>query len=137
MGFYPSSGSQTVSGDLIVNGTITASGTISTTDLGTIIASGGLNAGVGSVDVPEAGAGLRVKEGTNCKQGTATMVSGSATVANTAVTANSRIILGYATPGSNVGIPFCSSITAGTGFTITSSTSDDDSTYSYEIFEPG
>lgn len=99
-------------------------------------AAGILSVTTGSFSVTTAGQGLRVKEGSNAKQGTATLAAGTVTVANTSVTANSRIIVGMATPGGTVGAPFVSSVTAGTGFTIKSTSSTDTSTVAYEIFEP-
>lgn len=83
--------------------------------------------------------GLRVKEGSNAKQGIATLVAGTVTVANTSVTANSRIILtpqslGTVTRPAAVGV---TARTAATSFVITSSDATDTSVVAYEIFEPG
>ena len=85
-----------------------------------------------------AGSGLQVKEGSNCKQGTATLSSGTVTVSNTAVTANSRIFLtaqslGTVTAPKDLAV---TARTAGTSFTITSSDATDTSVVAYEIFEP-
>ena len=91
----------------------------------------------GNIDVEVAGAGLRVKEGTNCKQGTAVLVAGTVTVADTAVTASSRIFLTSQADGGTPGFLRVSARTAGTSFTITSSSGTDTSTVAYEIFEPG
>jgi hypothetical protein len=82
-----------------------------------------------------AGKGLRIKEGTNARQGTATLSAGTVTVANTSVTANTRIYLGQVTPGGTVGAPFVSAVTAGTGFTIKSTSSTDTSVVSYLLVE--
>ena len=82
------------------------------------------------------GAGYRVTEGTNCKAGTATLVAGTVTVSNTTVTANSKIYLSHFTPGGTVGWLRVSARTAGTSFTITSSSGTDTSVVSYMIFEP-
>jgi hypothetical protein len=83
-----------------------------------------------------AGKGFRTKEGSNAKQGTAVLAAGTVTVANTSVTANSRIFLTIQTPGGTVGSVYVSARTAGTSFTITSTSNTDTSTVAYEIFEP-
>lgn len=86
--------------------------------------------------VDTAGRGLQVKEGSNAKQGvTAAMTAGSVTVANTSVTANSRISYWRATAGGTLG-HISKTQTAGTGFTLTSSSGTETSTFEYEIFEP-
>lgn len=81
---------------------------------------------------------LRMKEGSNAKQGVATLASGTVTVANTSVTANSRIILtpqtlGTITRPQALGV---TARTAGTSFTVMSADATDTSTFAYEIFEP-
>ena len=91
----------------------------------------------GDIDVRVAGAGLRVKEGTNCKQGTAVLVAGTVTVADTAVTDSSRIFLTGQEDGGTPGFLRVSARTPGRSFTITSSSGTDTSTVAYEIFEPG
>lgn len=88
-------------------------------------------------DINAVGSGLQVAEGTNAKQGTAVLVAGTVTVANTSVTANSRIFLTSQADGGTVGFLRVSGRTAGTSFTITSSSATDTSTVAYEIFEPG
>jgi hypothetical protein len=100
----------------------------------------------GDIDVSTAGKGLRVAEGSNAKQGTATLVAGTVTVANTSVTANSRIFLsgGALNASTAIGELDASTITAGTSFVIRSLTAGavttqagDLRTVFYEIFEPG
>ena len=91
----------------------------------------------GNVDVSAAGSGLRVAEGANAKQGTAVLVAGTVTVANTSVTANSRIMLTTQATGGTAGFLVVSARTAGTSFTILSSSAADTSTVAFEIFEPG
>jgi hypothetical protein len=91
----------------------------------------------GSFDVSTAGQGLRVAEGANAKQGTAILVAGSAVVANTSVTATSRIFLTSQVDGGAPGFLRVSTRTAGTSFTITSSSGTDTSTVAYQIFEVG
>ena len=92
----------------------------------------------GDITTQTAGVGFRVKEGSNAKQGVATLVGGSAVVSNTSVTANSRIqltiqSLGTVTVPKAVGV---TARTAGTSFTITSADATDTSVIAYEIFEP-
>ena len=89
----------------------------------------------GEVRIGTAGKGLLVKEGSNAKQGTATLVGGSVTVSNTSVTAASRIFL---TPQDNAttGALRVAGRTSGTSFTITSSNAGDTGVVAYEIFEP-
>jgi hypothetical protein len=83
-----------------------------------------------------AGKGLRVKEGTNAKMGTAVLNGTTAvTVSTTAVTANSRIFLTIQTPGGTPGSPYVSARTAGTSFQIKSGASDT-STVAWFIVEP-
>jgi Pectate lyase superfamily protein len=94
-------------------------------------------ANVAKLDVNVAGFGLAVKEGSNCKQGVATLVAGTVTVANTAVTATSRIFLTAQSPGGTAGFLTVSARTAGTSFTILSSNVADTSVVAYEIIEPG
>lgn len=100
-------------------------------------AAGILALSAGSLAVTTAGQGLRVKEGTNAKQGVATLASGTVTVANTSVTASSRILLSTQSPSGTVGHPYISARVAGTSFTISSTSAADNSTVAYQIFEPG
>ena len=77
--------------------------------------------------------------GDNCKQGTATLFSGTVTVANASVTANSRIFLTVQSL-SGVSTPQAIAVTsriAGTSFTIQRASTGDTSIIAYEIFEPG
>lgn len=99
-------------------------------------AAGVLGVTVGSLAVSTAGQGLQVKEGTNAKQGITTLVAGTVTVSNTSVTANSRILLTSQADGGAPGFLRVSARTAGTSFTITSSSNTDTSTVAYQIFEP-
>lgn len=89
----------------------------------------------GSLSLRQAGHGLQVQEGANCKQGVATLTAGAVTVANTSVTANSRIFL-TAQDNNSTGALRVSARTAGTSFTITSSNGADSGLVAYEIFEP-
>ena len=82
--------------------------------------------------------GLQVSEAANGKQGTVTLVAGTATVANTSITANSRIFLtGQDDNGGTPGFLRVSGRTVGIDFTITSSSATDTSIVAFEIFEPG
>ena len=91
---------------------------------------------IGNFSIDTVGAGLRVKEGSNAKQGTATLVAGVAVVSNTSVTANSRIFLTSQVDGGTPGFLRVNTRTAGVSFTITSSSVTDTSTVAYQIFEP-
>lgn len=90
----------------------------------------------GQVICSSSGKGLSVKEGSNCKQGTATLVAGAVTVSNTSVTANSRIFLTSQADGGTPGFLRVSARVAATSFTITSSNGADTSTVAYLIMEP-
>lgn len=100
-------------------------------------AAGILSVSLGSLSVTTAGQGLAVKEGSNAKQGTSTLTAGSVVVANTSVTATSRIFLTSQVDGGTPGFLRVSTRTAGTSFTITSSSGTDTSTVAWEIFETG
>lgn len=92
----------------------------------------------GILRVMTVGAGLAVAEGSNAKQGVATLAAGTVTVANTSVTATSRIQLTAQTLGT-VTTPSALTVsarTAGTSFTILASQATDTSVVAYEIFEP-
>jgi hypothetical protein len=82
-------------------------------------------------------AGLRIVEGTNARMGVATLTAGAATVANTTVTANTRIFLTSQVDGGTPGFLRVSTRTAGTSFTITSSSGTDTSQVAWLLVEPG
>lgn len=82
-----------------------------------------------------AGVGLRIKEGSNARMGTATLVAGTVTVSNTSVTANSRIFLSRNTTGGTTG-HLSTTIVAGTSFTINSSNALDTSVVAWLLIEP-
>lgn len=108
------------------------------TDYITVDYSTGAAAFTGNLSVSVTGHGLRVKEGSNAKQGVATLVAGTVTVSNTSVTATSRIQLTAQSLGT-VSIPSALAISArsvGTSFTILASAITDTSVVAYEIFEP-
>ena len=80
--------------------------------------------------------GLKITEGTNAAMGTATLVAGTKVVNTTKVTANSRIFLTTNTPGGAIGALYVSARTAGTSFTIKSSSATETSTVAWVIIEP-
>jgi hypothetical protein len=88
------------------------------------------------VQLTQLGHGFKVKEGSNAKMGTATLTAGSATVSTTAVAVNSRIYLTSNIDGGTPGWLRVSARTAGTSFTITSSSATDTSTVAWIIFDP-
>ncbi len=90
------------------------------------------------LEIVTAGKGLRVKEGSNAKQGTSTLSAGSVVVSNASVTASSRILLTVQSLGT-VTAPKAIAVTArtaGTSFTITSADGTDTSVIAWQIFEP-
>ena len=92
----------------------------------------------GQLALQVAGQGISIKEGSNAKMGTATLVAGTVVVNTTAFTANSRIFLMYQSFGtitlpSSLGV---SARTAGTSFTITSAAVTDTSVVGWVILEP-
>lgn len=91
----------------------------------------------GNLRCISAGKGLKVSEGANGKQGTATLVAGTVTIANTSITANSRILITPQETGALTGILRVSARVVGTSFTITSSVNTDTALVAWEIFEPG
>jgi hypothetical protein len=91
---------------------------------------------VGDLIINTVGRGLQIKEGSNAKMGTATLVAGTVTVSTTAVTATSRIFLTSQADGGTVGFQRVSARTAATSFVITSSNAADTSTIAWFIVEP-
>jgi streptogramin lyase len=80
---------------------------------------------------------VAVKEGAaDASMGTAVLVGGTVVVSTTRVTANSRIFLTNNTNGGTAGFLRVSARTAGTSFTITSSSGTDTSTIAWWIVEP-
>lgn len=101
---------------------------------GALIVSGGLGS-MGSVCIGP-GAGLRVSEVANGKQGIVTLVGGAVSVANSNVTPISRIFLSTNVVSGTAGFLVVSSRVSGTSFSILSSSATDSSVVAYEIFEP-
>lgn len=79
---------------------------------------------------------LKIKEGTNAAMGVATLVAGTVTVNTTKVTANSRIFLQAQDAPSGPHALHITARTAGTSFTITSSSGADTSAIAWMIVEP-
>ena len=125
------------SGKLTANSTEDAT----STSTGSLIAIGGVSAAKqiytnSNVVIATTAGGLKVKEGTNARMGAATLVAGTVTVNTTAVTANSRIYLTSQADGGTPGFQRISARSAGTSFTITSSSGTDTSTVAWMIVEP-
>lgn len=98
----------------------------------------GTQTNTGDFILSTAGKGIQIKEGTNAKMGTATLVAGTVTVSTTAVTANSRIFLTVQSLGT-VTVPTAIAVTArtaGTSFDITSANVLDTSVVSWLLVEP-
>jgi hypothetical protein len=81
------------------------------------------------------GTGLRIVEGTNKRMGVATLAGGTVTVANTSVTANTRIFLTVQTAGGTQGF-LSTTRTAGTSFTINSTSASETSVVAWLLVEP-
>ena len=113
-----------------------AQGAVSNLDCQVVPKGTGVLASTGAISVTTTGKGLQVKEGSNAKQGvTSAMISGSVTVSNTSVTANSRILYSRGTAGGMLGNVSLTQ-SAGVGFTLTSSSATETSSFVYQIFEP-
>ncbi len=89
------------------------------------------------LDIATAGKGLRVKEGANARMGRSVLAGGTVVVANTSVTAATEIFLCCQIPGGTPGFLRVSARTAGTSFTILSSSATDTSTVAWFMMEPG
>lgn len=100
------------------------------------VTNGGVQAGNGNLVANTVGTGLRIREGANSKQDTATLVAGTVTINNTSITANSRVFAFCQTPGGTPGFLRCSARVVGTSYTILSSSGTDTSTIAVLITEP-
>lgn len=89
-----------------------------------------------ALNIGTAGAGIAIKEGANARMGVATLVAGTVTVANTSVGANDRIFLTPQNASGTHGHVGISARTAGTSFTITSSSNTDTRQIAWEIKAP-
>jgi hypothetical protein len=90
---------------------------------------------VGNIQMKVAGNGLKIKEGTNARMGTATLVGGTIAVANTSVTANTRVFISRSTTGGTEGTLSTTQINA-TSFTVNSTSGTDTSTVNWLLIEP-
>src|SRR5262249_39141703 len=90
----------------------------------------------GNLTLGTVGNEFSIKEGTNASMGAATLALGTVTVNTTAVTANSRIFLTIQSAAGVIGTPYISARTAGTSFTITSTSALDTSKIAWLIVEP-
>lgn len=77
---------------------------------------------------------LRIAIGTNQRAGDAILVGGTVTVANTTVTANTKVIVSRKVSGGTLGF-LTYTVSAGTSFTITSSSATETSTVTYWLIE--
>ncbi len=94
------------------------------------------------LDVDDGLSVLRIKQGTNAKQGRATLVAGAVTVPNTSVTSSSQIFVQRQVDGGTVAASYSITRVGGTSFTITAkdgagaNQATDTSTIAYFITEP-
>lgn len=91
---------------------------------------------IGDLVLNTVGRGVNIKEGTNARMGLATLVGGAVVVSTTKVTADSRIMLTGQNSSGTAGELTVSARTAGTSFTITSSSGTDTRDIAWVIFEP-
>jgi hypothetical protein len=97
--------------------------------------------GTGNVNIKNslvfttAGVGVKIKEGSNARMGTATLVGGTIAVANTSVTASTRVFISRSTTGGTEGTLSTTQI-ASTSFTVNSSSGTDTSTVNWLLIEP-
>jgi hypothetical protein len=96
---------------------------------------GDMHVTTGDLWLNSAGKGIRVKEGSNARLGTATLVAGTVTVSNTSVTANTRIFYSVQAPGGTQGFLSVARV-AGTSFTLTSTSATDTSVVAWFLVEP-
>ncbi len=99
-------------------------------------AAGDVHLQSGDLILNTAGKGIKIKTGSNATAGTATLVGGEVVVSTTKVTANSIIILTHQTTAGTAGFVKVSARSAGTSFTITSSSGTDTSIIGWLIIEP-
>jgi len=82
------------------------------------------------------GGGIAIAEGAGATSGIATLAAGTVVVPTDKVAADSRIQLTVQVPGGTVGSPYVSARTAGTSFTITSTSAADTSQVAWHIITP-
>lgn len=139
-GVLSAPGGQSVGGNNAVTGNETVGGTLTVdgfTSLASAQTSGDFTSfGANGITAGTAGGGLRIKEGANAMMGTATLVGGTVTVPTTKVTANSRVFLTAQNTGGTPGALRVSGRSAGTSFTVTSTSGSDTSAVAWMIVEP-
>lgn len=113
----------------------TPSGTGTSQQTLTLLSTGVVRADRGDVVIATAGKGLQVKEGSNARMGTSTMVAGTVTVANTSVTASTRIFLTKQDCANTAAVRQASRVAA-TSFTITSADGADTCAVAWLLVEP-
>jgi len=79
---------------------------------------------------------LAINDGANEQMGVATLVGGTIVVNNTKITANTRVFLSVQTAGGTQGFLRIAARTAGTSFTITSTSGTETSTVAWLLVEP-
>lgn len=91
-----------------------------------------------SVGMPEfvSASGIKIVEGANAYQGTATLISGVVTVANSVVNSSSRIFVTAQEVSGTPGALYISARSSGTSFTISSTSGSDNSMVAYFITQP-
>lgn len=90
---------------------------------------------VGDLAITTAGKGLQVKQGSNAKFGSGTLVGGTLVVSTTAALTASAVFLTVSTPGGTQG-HLSYSISNATSFTVTSTSGSDTSTFNWLIVDP-
>jgi hypothetical protein len=106
-----------------------------TTITGALGVTGDVTVTSGNLITATAGKGLKVKTGSNAKAGTATLVAGTVSVSNTSVLATSCVVVCPGVAGGTPGQVYVTSITAATGFVITSTSATDTSTVNWVIID--
>ena len=91
----------------------------------------------GHIGIVTVGNGLKIKEGSNARSGTGTLVAGTVTIANTSITANTRVQITGNGGGvaANFGALYRSAIVAGTSFTVKSTNALDTATFDWLLIE--
>ncbi len=89
------------------------------------------------IETDNAGTGtFKINDGADEQMGVATLASGNVTVNNTKITANTRVFLSRQSISGTEGFLRISARTAGTSFTITSSSGSDGGTIAWLLIEP-
>jgi hypothetical protein len=89
----------------------------------------------GNIQLKTAGNGIKIKEGSNARMGTATLVGGTVVVANTSVTTATRVFISRSTTGGTEGT-LSTTLINGTSFTVNSTSGTDTSSVNWLLIEP-